>query len=260
MTEATLLPLERPRRFYFDWLLPLLTRPRATFAKIAAAPRPSWLTPLLVLTLTGLLAVVVAGPIKVAAAQSGEVELPLGFEFWTPEQQAQFFQAQQATSGPVFIYVFPALLTVARVWFGWLVMGGLLHLLLTTLGGRDSTGGALNIVAWASLPFALRDLVTAGYMLVQKELVRATGLAGFAPTGEGWLYAALAEVLGRIDLYTLWYVVLLYLGVRASGGLGARQALAGVLLAVLIMLVLGVLPAVLVASLSGLTIVRPFFF
>jgi hypothetical protein len=29
---------------------------------------------------------------------------------------------------------------------------------------------------------------------------------------------------------------------------------------VLIMLVLGVLPAVLVASLSGLTIVRPFFF
>lgn len=38
-------------------------------------------------------------------------------------------------------------------------MGGLLHLVLTMLGGRDSTGGALNIVAWAALPFALRDLV-----------------------------------------------------------------------------------------------------
>jgi hypothetical protein len=260
MSEATALPLERPRRFYFDWLLPLLTRPRATFAKIAAAPRPSWLTPLLVLTLTGLLAVVVAGPLRIAAAQSGEVELPIGFEFWTPEQQAQFFQAQQATSGPVFVYVFPALVAVARVWFGWLVMGGLLHLLLTMLGGRDSTGGALNIVAWSSLPFAVRDLVTAGYMLVQKQLVVANGLAGFAPAGEGWTAAALAEILGRIDIYSLWYVILLYLGVRASGGLSGRQALAGVLIALLIMLILGILPAVLVASLSGLNIVRPFFF
>jgi hypothetical protein len=260
MTDATALPLERPRRFHFDWLLPLLTRPRATFAKIASAPRPSWLTPLLVLTLTSLLAVVVAGPVKIAAAQSGQVELPLGFEFWTPEQQAQFFQAQQATSGPVFIYVFPALIAITRVWFGWLVTGGLLHLVLTMLGSRDSTGGALNVVAWASLPFALRDLVAAGYILVQKQLIAAGGLAGFAPAGEGWLYAALAEVLARVDVYNLWYVILLYLGVRASGGLSGRQALAGVLIALLVMLILGILPAVLLSTLSGLNIVRPFFF
>ncbi|MCC6189833.1 MAG: YIP1 family protein [Anaerolineales bacterium] len=260
MNDATALPFERPRRFHFDWLLPLLTRPRATFAKIAAAPRPSWLTPLLVLTLTGLLPVLVAGPIKAAAAQSGQVELPLDFEFWTPEQQAQFFQAQQTTSGPVFIYVFPALITVTRVWFGWLVMGGLLHLLLTMLGGRDSTGGALNIVAWASLPFAVRDLVRAGYMLVEKQLITNAGLTGFAPAGDGWAYAALAEVLARVDLYTLWYIVLLYLGVRASGGLSAGKALAGILIALLVMLILGLLPAVIASAFGGLNIVRPFFF
>lgn len=260
MTDTAALPLERPRRFYFDWLLPMLLRPRATFAKIVALGRATWFTPLLVLTLTSLLVVAVAGPIKLAAAQSGEVTLPPGFEFWTPEQQAQFYTAQQSTSGPVFIYVFPAILAVLRLWVGWLVLGGLLHLVLTMLGGRDSTGGALNIVAWAALPFALRDLVRAGFMFLEKQLVGNPGLVGFAPAGDGWVYAVLADLLGRVDIYTLWYVILLYLGVRASVGLSAGKSLAGLLIALLIVLVLGVLPTVLISTLSGLDIVQPFFF
>ena len=115
MTDATALPLERPRRFYFDWLFPLLVRPRATLAKIVSLGRASWLTPLLVLTLTGLLAVAVAGPIKITAAQNGQTTLPDVFQYWTPEQQAQYLQAQQMTStGPVFIYVFPGIQAVLR--------------------------------------------------------------------------------------------------------------------------------------------------
>jgi hypothetical protein len=260
MTEATVLPLERPRRFYFDWLFPLLLRPRATFAKILSVGRATWLTPLLVLTLTSLLAVAVAGPIKIAAAQNGQTTLPDAFQYWTPEQQAQYLQAQQLTStGPVFIYVFPAIAAMLRLWVGWLVMSGLLHLILTMLGGRDSTGGALNIVAWASLPFALRDLVRAAFMFSQKQLLATPGLTGFAPAGEGWLYVALNDILSRIDLYTLWYVILLFLGVRASVGLSAGKSLAGLLLALLVMLLLGVLPTVLVSLVSGLSIMQPFF-
>lgn len=260
MTDATALPLERPRRFYFDWLIPLLLRPRATFAKIVALGRASWLTPLLVLTLTSLLAVAVAGPIQITAAQNGEVTLPDVFQYWTPEQQAQYLQAQAITStGPVFIYVFPAILALLRLWVGWLVMGGLLHLVLTMLGGRDNTGGALNTVAWAALPFALRDLVRVGVMLTQKQLLANPGLVGFAPVGEGWVFAALADLFGRIDIYTLWYVILLYLGIRASVGLSAGKSLAGLLIALLVMLVLGVAPTVVISQLSGLSVMQPFF-
>ena len=159
----------------------------------------------------------------------------------------------------MFNYVFPGLLAVLRLWVGWLVMGGLLHLVLTMLGGRDSTGGALNIVAWASLPFVLRDLVRAGFMLMQKQLLANPGLVGFAPVGEGWLYAALGDLFSRIDIYTLWYVLLLYLGVRASVGLSAGKSFAGLLIALLVMLVLGVLPTVVISQLSSLSVMQPFF-
>jgi len=262
MTDATALPIEeRPRRFYFDWLFPLLLRPRATFAKIASLGRASWLTPLLVLTVTNLLAVAVAGPIKITAAQNGEVKLPPAYQYWSPDQQAQYLQAQQLTAtGPVFIYVFPAIVAVLRVWVGWLVMGGLLHLMLTMLGGRDSTGGALNVVAWAALPFALRDLVRAGFMLAQHQLLTSPGLTGFAPAGTGWVYAALGELFSRIDIFAIWYLILLYIGVRASVGLSRGKAFAGLLIALVIMLVIGLAPAVLLSLFSGLSVVQPFFF
>ncbi|MCC7359901.1 MAG: YIP1 family protein [Anaerolineales bacterium] len=261
MTDATALPLERPRRFYFDWLLPFLLRPKTIYARIMALGRSTWFTPLLVLTLTALAAVAVAGPIKIAANQSGQSPMPEVFQYWTPEQQAQYIQAQQITStGPVFIYVFPGIVAVLRLWFGWLVMGGLLHLILTMLGGRDNTGGALNIVAWAALPFAIRDLVRVGFMLIQKQLLANPGLSGFAPVSEGWLYAVLGDLLARIDLYTVWYVILLFLGVRASVGLSAGKSLAGLLIALLLMLLLGLVPTIVMSQLSGLSIMQPFFY
>jgi hypothetical protein len=261
MTDATALPLERPRRFYFDWVLPTLFRPRATFAKIVGLGRASWLTPLLILTITSLAVVYFAGQLKVAAAQNGQVQLPDVFQYWSPEQQAQYLQAQQLTStGPVFNYVFPAIQAVLRQWVGWLVMGGLLHLMLTMLGGRDNTGGALNTVAWASLPFAIRDIVRVGYMLSQKTLLANPGLVGFAPAGEGWTFAVISDILSRIDLYTIWYVILLYLGVRASVGLSAGKSVAGLLIALLITLLLGLVPTIVISLVSDLSVVQPFFF
>jgi hypothetical protein len=259
MNETAALPIQRPRRFYFDWIPAVFLRPRAAFTRIANEGRPTWLTPLLLLTLSALLVVAVAGPIRQAAAQSGEVRLPPDFQWWSPEQQAQFMQAQAATSGPVFIYVFPAILAVLGVWVGWMVMAGILHLVLTMLGGRGGTMAALNVTAWASLTFLLRDLMHAGAMLADRRLF-VPGLLSFAPSAPGWLYAALAEVLTRIDFYAVWFVALLFVGVRAGNGLNRRAAFMGVLLAVAISLLLQVLPGVLGRQLSGLTIIRPFLF
>jgi hypothetical protein len=260
MTEITAGSIERPRRLHLDWVLPLLRRPRAIFAQMAERAQSAWLTPLLILTLTGLVLIAAAGPIKTAAAQSGVIELPDEAQWWTPEQQAAFMQAQQATTGPVFIYVFPAILAVLGVWVGWLVVAGMLHLLMTLLGGRDTTAGALNIVAWASLPFALRDLVRIAFMLVTKQLVTAPGLAGFAPQGEGIANALLGQALRQVDVYGLWFVALLFIGVRASNGLSPRKAALGVGLTVLVALVLLVLPGVISSQLGGGPVIRPFLF
>jgi hypothetical protein len=161
-------------------------------------------------------------------------------------------------TGPVFVYVFPALGAVLRVWLGWLVMGGVLRLALTALGGRDSTSGALDVVAWASLPFAVRDLVQAAFMFTQDQLVRS-GIEGFAPAGDGLGYALLGELMARVTLYAIWYLALLYIGVRAAGGLRASKAWAAIGIAVVVLLVLSVAPGVAGRLLGGLTTSNPYF-
>ena len=60
MTDITL-EKQPIRRFDFPRLFSILIRPRQTFSEMAAEPRVAWLTPMLVLTVTAILLVVVAG-------------------------------------------------------------------------------------------------------------------------------------------------------------------------------------------------------
>jgi hypothetical protein len=251
--------IQRPKRFHFEWVLPVIVRPRQIFQKIADQNTGVWLTPIVILTLTTLILVFASGSIKQKMAMQGEISLPPGYEYYTPEQQAQFQQAMAATSGPVFLYVLPALTGVIKVWLGWLLVGGLIHLLLTLLGGRGDTGAAMNLVAWASLPFAIRDLVRTGAILMTQKLIDTPGLAGFAPPGDtNWGLFSIA-ILGFVDLYLIWHAALLVVGARTTQGLTRLKAATAVLLTLLLVLSLQALFGFLTGKLSGLTIIRPFF-
>src|SRR3970040_20193 len=132
MAEIASLPIEPPRRFHVDWLLPALFRPRRTFAKIVEQSGDVWLTPILVVMVAAVAHALVTGWLKQIAALSGPIDLPPDFQYWAPDQQNQFMQAQAAASGPVFLYVFPSILSALSVWVGWLVV----VLLLLVLGVR----------------------------------------------------------------------------------------------------------------------------
>jgi hypothetical protein len=251
--------MESRKRFHFEWVFPALFHPRPTFEKIAAQAGSVWFTPLLILTLAAVGLVLAAGPVKQQIIMSTPPELPPDFQYYSPEMQAQFMQAQAATQSPVFIYVMPALATVFRVWAGWLLVGGLLHLVLTLLGGRGATSAAMNLVAWSSLPFALRDLVRIVSLLLTKQLIENPGISGFASSGEGFLPAFLAAFLSQVDIYLIWHLILLSIGVRVASGLKTGKVVLGVALVIfLVVLVYAALNA-LITSLGGMTIVRPFF-
>ncbi len=261
MTEAAVSPIESPRRLRFNWVPEVLLRPRQAFQTIAAHTGGVWLTPMLILTLTSLVRVLLAGSIRQAAAASGNVTLPPDFQWYSPEQQAQLMQAMQAMQGPVFTYVFPALGALLSVWLGWMIVGGLLHLVLTLLGGRGDTGSAMNVVAWASLPFALRDLVRSAVMLVERQLIQHPGLAGFAPHSpdgsSGW-FLFLASLMGLIDLYLIWHLILLVTGVRATNGLAPSKSAGGVLIVLLLALAVQALIIFLGARFGATSVLRPF--
>lgn len=262
MTETGSLPTlpERPRRLHFEWVLPALFRPAKSFRAIAGSPSDSWLTPILLLTLAALVAVLVGGPLRREAVLNAPPQLPPDFQYYTPEQQAQVLQAQQATASAAFTHLFPALGALTRVWGGWLISGALLHLITTLLGGRATMRSLMNRVAWAGLPFALRDAVRILYMWGSHRLIASPGLSGLASSGQGTLAAIWTALLALVDLYLVWHVLLLVAAVRAESDPGSRRAWVGVVIAQAVLLILQAVPAALIARLSGLTIVRPFLF
>lgn len=261
MTAEDELVLNRPdanRGWRFDLVLPVLIRPRAAMARIVESNRAIWRTPLVLLMVAAVAQALLAGSLKAAAAAGGELTLPPDFEFYAPEQQAQFMQAATATNNATFNYVLPALGAALGVFVLWFVIGWLLHLILTLLGGRGTSQAALNVAAWAALPALIRSLVQLVAMLATDQLISAPGLSGFAPAGEGFVNALLGGVLAHVDIYLLWQIVLLYIGVRLSSQLPALKCWVAILLTIVITLALRALPAALLAQFGGLTIIRPF--
>lgn len=242
------------RRLDFGHLIALFLRPRQAFADITAEARPLWLTPMLTLSAASMLAVIVRGYLKSRAALMGEIQLPADWQYWSSEMQNNYMQAQQATQGPVFTYVIPAVGALAALWLGWLLLAGLLHLASTLLGGRGSMQNALNVVAWAGLPFAVRDLLRVVFMLSAGHAILSPGLSGFAD-GSPFL----AALLARVDIFLIWNVILLVMGFRLADGLSRGRALAGVTAVILIVLLAQAGLGTLSLGLGGAGVQRPFF-
>ena len=247
------------KKNHVDWVFPALIKPRSTFEKILNDPLTNWVTPILIIMAAVVLQVIIAGMLTANASASGEVNFPPSFQYYTPEQQAQLQKAMSVSNGPVFTYIFPIILSIAKIWLGWLFVGAGLHLLRTLMGGRGTSRSILNMVAWAGLPFAIREIIQASYMLLSQELIRYPGLSGFAPMEVGTFNLFIAELLKQVDIYWIWHVSLLILGVRLYKDLAPVKAVASVLLIQILAVGIQTLPGLLAAQLGNLTIIRPFF-
>ncbi len=259
MNDVTLSTYGPTGRWRFDWLLPALFRPRRLFGRMVEMDTAVSQTPLFILAATALIHALVAGGLKASAAASGQMQYPPGWEYYTPEQQAQFMQAMTATSGPVFTYLLPGVMAVLGVYLGWLVLGWLLHLLLTLLGGRASSRQVLNVTAWSLLPFALRDGVRIVAMWSSGQQLASLGLSGFAPTGEGVWFVFAAALLTAVDLYFFWHILLLGVGARVGDQLSKVKSWTAVLLVTILLFLLRGVPALIAAQFNDLTVIRPFF-
>jgi hypothetical protein len=110
-------------------------------------------------------------------------------------------------------------------------LAGMLHLGSTLFGGRGSMGSAFNIVAWASVPFIVRDLLRVVFVLAAGHSIQSAGLSGFA-TGTGMVF----QLLARVDLFLVWNVILMCIGLQVADNLPKGKAIAGALIVVLILL------------------------
>jgi hypothetical protein len=249
MTDTT----PYPRRFDFKQIPAFLIHPRQGAERLVAEEKPAWQMPMLVLSIMFLLRTIVSGYLQARASVLGQAALPADWQWWTLDMQNNYMQAIQATQGPVFVYIIPAVTGLAKLWLSWFTVGGLLHLASTLLGGRGSMRSVLNLAAWACLPFALRDLLRVVFMVIARHPIASPGLSGFG----GVLF--LSKVLSSVDVFFVWFAILLAMGLRVTDNLTAGKAAAGVAIVLVLVLLLQGGLGTLSATLGGMMITRPFF-
>jgi len=259
MTELELEQLEaaRPHKMHLEWLLPLFFRPRRTLKKVIEEDHAVWIAPILVLSILAIVVVLAGGQPRITQAQTN-VEMPQDFQYWSPEMQEEYMANQAKQTGPLYIYVFPAIGALAGVWISWFLLGSILHLAFTLSGSRSSNTSALNLVGWASLPFAIRYIVQTIAIITSKQLIASPGLSGFIAADGGGFMVFLRAMLAQIDLYLIWQVVLLMVGALPLTGLTRSKAWTSVLISVVIILALKALPALIGSQLGNLS-TSPYF-
>lgn len=259
MTEIDLPTPKKPSVFHFKLVPQVLFNPARAFTQLKELPNATWQTPMVLLTITAIMRVIAAGVVLSARANTGQVTLPPDFQWYSPEQQARMMEMLAARNGPMFNYVFPAISALFGLWIGWLILGGILHLVQTLLGGRSSTGTTMNIVAWATLPFVIRDLVQFIYLLITRQPIGAEGLSGLLPVAQGTASLLLFNLVKLIDIYLIWKIILMCIGINQEEGIKVGKGIVSVLISVIIMMFLQALPGLISGALGDLTIIRPFF-
>lgn len=131
------------------------------------------------------------------------------------------------------------------IWLKWLVWAGLIFLTSTLLGGNSNFKTLWRVVAWSSLPDLVRSLLQSIFLLLTRQPIEYAGLSGLIlrsaenPAGS---QLALAGILGQIDLFAIWRLILLVIGVVCATGLGRRKALIVILIVWVILTALGLIP------------------
>jgi len=218
----------------------------------------TWVTPLLFISFTVIAYSLIAGAIKSQANSSGDVSLPDGWQWWTTEMQNNYMQAIQATQSPTFVYVIPAITSLTNIWITWYILGAMIHLASTLLGGRGTMNTALVFTSWASLPFAMRDIFRIIFMLIEQRVISSPGLSGFiSAASPGGLF--LANLFKNLDVFSLWQIFLLALGVRIFDILPRGRSFMGVLVTVIILGIARAALATLFTNLGSMIITRPIF-
>lgn len=210
-------------------VLGALVAPGDTFRSIAA--RPTWLAPLLVLT---LLATVVGWMVanRIDMAQTIRHQLEASGAQLSAEQIDQRIETVKKFT-PVLALV-QGLVVVPVV---YLVLALLLWVGFKLLGSELGYKASFSTALHGTLPQAVQGLIsipvvwnraTIGAAEARSGAFLASNLGAFAPDGTGAVARAL---LGSVDLFSIWAIVLLIIGYRAVARVSGPVA-TGVVLAI----------------------------
>jgi hypothetical protein len=223
------------------WLMP-----RRVFKALATEERRVWGFPLLVIALALLIKTLASGWVK--QMELIIPALPPEFQYYLPEEQERLMRALELTKGPLFVYIFPSFGSLLGMFLQWLILSGAMRTALRTL--RDKTPGVIirNIIAWGSLPFALRYLIQAAYIFLAGRQITQTGLAVLAQPGD----PLMLSFWSGLDIYLIWQVFLILLGCKYTARIPLWKSIPSLFVSIFIVLVLSAIVSMGMDTLGGM--------
>lgn len=247
-------------RYLIGRILKMYYQPSSVFNWIASEGGRLWLLPLLLVTLITLLRILIGGWLHDHKAMQEGIPLPPDWTYYSPEMQAQYMQAFEATKSPVFVYVLPVIIGFTTIWLGWVIISSLLHLAFTMVGGRGTNASALNLVAWAGVPFALRELLRIIYLLITQHPIVSVGLSGFVPPSESNGMQVASGFFAIFDMFLVWHVILLIIGAKRTETISTAKSIAVILSIIALSIAAQVGTSYLGSQFGGMMVSRPFYF
>lgn len=202
---------------FFAAISGVLFSPRSFFDRLRERPR--WLVPFLVAS------VVVFGTNLLMAPYLEEIQEDMMARSTKPEiAEARMRQGDRGVFGKALTGVGGAvwILVGAVVWAGVFLVSA------TVLGGESAFKKMLAVSSHCLLIDALAALVRAGLAGIKGSAMVTTSLAALWPTQD--ILDIGYALLGRIDVFIIWWVIAASAGVAAMSGVSSRKALAAVIL------------------------------
>ena len=219
-------------------LIGMTIRPKRTFQALNQRTRTGWWVPAML-----MVAVIVATTYTYTSAFAHIMyQQQLMVYEQMPEQDRGLMPEPEFRMTPTLTMVIRGGGKFLSTVVTWLVWAGTLTLAASLLGAPSlSFGRALALYAWSSVPIVIRGIAQSVYMAATKTPIYNAGLSGLIvdqapppmvmgpqrrmpaiPTqGE----VALASVLGHLDLFTLWHLGLLVMGLMICARWRRNRAL-----------------------------------
>lgn len=197
-------------------LVGIIDRPTSSFRSVTErAGVTTWLVPLLILIICYVPAVVVQAPYNVdLARQQAERQLD---QMPVEQQRQAAAQIETFTSAP-FLIATGLGTGIIMLLIGLAAQSLVLYLGCLVAGGEVTYGLLFRISVWSRLPYALSHLALAAFTVLAGRAVHYPGLAALAASGYVMQDSRqpLVALLSGIDLFWLWHLALVAVGVSAA--------------------------------------------
>ena len=184
----------------------VLLAPRATYADVAASPKVFGVLLVVVLIMAGLTMTFFSTEVGRQALLDQQVRSMESFGRQVTDQQYTRLQQMSKYSG----YMAAAGQVVTMPLMGLVVAGLLFAVFTAAMGGKGTFKQVYAVVAHSAVVFALQQCFTLPIAYAKESISSPTNLAVFLPFLDEASFAARA--LGAIDLFLIWWVVSLSIG------------------------------------------------